>query len=373
MGQTIRTKVAVVGLGAAGAAALWALARAGVDAVGVERGQLAHALGSSHGQTRLLRVAYAEGARYVPLVRRAIGLWRELEAASRETIFHHTGVFYAGAGDSAFIATSLASARAHDVRVEAQAAPPHGLKLPGGVTSFLEVEGGFLESDRALAAFAGAATRMGARVLLDTAVTAVSAQGRQVEVATSGGAIVADTAIVTAGAWTGELLPALAPFLFAERKVLHWFADPNGRYTLNAGFKPFIADVGGGAALYGFPKLDGRGVKVAEHVFGAGGPHDDLADRSIRPGDIARIDELLRAHMPELGAPIESKVCLYPMSRDGDFMLDRLPGAPNLIVGAGLSGHGFKFSPALGEALAALALERAPPVDVSFLSLKRFG
>lgn len=369
MAETIRTKVAVVGLGAAGASALWALARAGCDVVGIEQAQLAHAEGSSHGQTRLLRVAYAEGAKYVPLVRRAIVLWRELEQASGTTIFHNTGVFYAGSTSREFIASSLASARSFDVRLEEGIAPPHRLQMQSGWSSFLETEGGFLESDRALAALADQAVRLGARVMFETPVSAIEPRGRGVVLETRAGTVHADCAIVASGVWASDLVPEAAPHLFAERKVLHWFAGEDRRFSLDGGFKPFLVDIGGECALYGFPTIDDRGLKIAEHSFGdpvAG----DIAERAVTSIDIVRIERLVRGVFGDLGPPLESKVCFYPMSRDGHFIVDRL--GP-IVVGAGLSGHGFKFAPMLGEALANLALGREQAVDIGFLSLKRFG
>ena len=367
--RMLRAKVAVVGLGAAGAAALWALSRAGVDAIGIERVRIAHEGGSSHGQTRLVRVAYAEGERYVPLVRRAIGLWRELEAETGETAFHNTGVFYAGPANSDFVTSSLASARAFNVAVDGGVQPPPHQKIDGGWTRFLEREGGFLESDRALAALVAAAVKRGARTLFDTEVRSIAATSTGVELATSAGDVRADLAVVAAGAWSGALYPPLARLLLAERKVLHWFADPRRDFSLAAGFKPFIVDVGGGSALYGFPTLDERGVKIAEHGF-AEPVAGDMGDRAVRPDDVARIRELVVPAFGDLGAPVESKVCYYPMSRDGHFIIDRVD---RIVVGTGLSGHGFKFAPALGEALANLALERAQAVDVGFLRLGRFG
>ena len=315
-----------------------------------------------------MRVAYAEGARYVPLVRRAIALWRELERSSGESVFHNTGVFYAGPQQSDFISSSLASARAFGVDVDMGAPIPARLKIDGGWPRFLETEGGFLESDRALRALVRDAEGRGARIMLGTDVRQLRSMSTGVEISTSAGDVRTDVAVVAAGAWSGELLPALAPHLLAERKVLHWFADPEGAFSLARGFKPFIADVGGGRAIYGFPTLDRRGVKIAEHSFAepVGG---DVRERAIELRDIAHVRELVESAFGDLGAPVESKVCYYPMSRDGHFILDRVD---NIVIGAGLSGHGFKFAPALGEALADLALGREPAADTRFLRLDRF-
>lgn len=376
--MTRRARIAVVGLGAAGAGAAWALARAGADVVGIDRFAPPHDRGSSHGQTRLLRVAYAEGARYVPLVRRSIALWRELEAEAGRRLFHQTGVFYAGDAESAFLSSSIASARAHDVALELFAGDEPvkcGLHVPRDWTAFVEIEGGFVEAEAAIEALLTQAVQRGARLQTAQHVTAVTARASGVEIATGAGTVEVDAVVVTAGAWTPELVPALAPFLSIERRVLHWFDDPAGAYALTAGFKPFIVEAGDGIEFYGFPAIDGRGVKAGEHDMRVGGASGvtaaDVLNRSVGAEETARAARLVQRFLPGLEGPKASAVCMYPMSRDGDFIVDRLE--PRVVIGAGLSGHGFKFTPALGEALAALALDRAPPVDVGFLSLKRFG
>lgn len=376
--MTIRAQIAVVGLGAAGAPALWQLARAGCDVVGIDRFAPPHDRGSSHGQTRLLRVAYAEGARYVPFVRRAIALWREIEAESGTRLFHQTGVFYAGDARSEFLSSSMASAAVYDVGLQIldkRSEVTCGLRVPADWTAFVELEGGFVEAERAITAFVEVAKRAGARLLTGTKVAAIVPHASGVEIRAGGETIHVEKVVVAAGAWTGELVPELRPHLAIERRVLHWFADPTGACALSAGFKPFIVEAGDGIEFYGFPSIDGRGVKAGEHDLRVGGAsHVDAADaldRAVGVDEVARIAQMVRRFLPGLEGPTSSAVCMYPMSKDGDFILDRL--SERVIVGAGLSGHGFKFAPAMGEALAALALGRAPTLDLNYLSLKRFG
>jgi sarcosine oxidase len=376
--MTIRAQIAVVGLGAAGAPALWQLARAGCDVVGIDQFTPPHDRGSSHGQTRLLRVAYAEGVRYVPFVRRAIALWREIEAESGLNLFHQTGVFYAGDARSEFLSSSMASARAHNVGLQIlhdRAEVTCGLRVPADWTAFVELEGGFVEAEKAIGAFVGAATRAGARLVTGSKVVSIVPDASGVEIRTDGETVRADKVVVAAGAWTSDLLAALRPYLSIERRVLHWFSDPTGACALSAGFKPFIVEAGDGIEFYGFPSIDGLGVKAAEHDMRVGGASRvdaaDALDRHVGADEIARIGQMVRRFLPGLEGPRSSAVCMYPMSKDGNFILDRL--GERVIVAAGLSGHGFKFAPALGEALAALALDRAPAIDLSFLSLKRFG
>lgn len=376
--MAVETQVAVVGLGAAGAAALWALARAGCDVVGVDQFDVAHDRGSSHGQTRMLRVAYAEGPEYVPLVRRAIGLWRELEAQTGQALFRETGIFYAGEPESAFLKATAASARAQNVTLDIvpAGAQRNRMALPAHWTAFVEREGGFVEAEKALLAFVGEARRSGARVVTGKVVR-FDQRADGVEVKTDRETIHARRVVVAAGAWASELLPSLAPHLRIERRVLHWFEDRGGRHRFDAGFIPFIVDADDGLEFYGFPSIDGLGVKAAEHdmrnALLAPVASADKLDLRVSEAEVARASALVRRYLPELGPATASKVCMYPMSTDGHFIVDRLPDAPNVIVAAGLCGHGFKFAPALGEALAALALDRRPPVDIGYLSLKRFA
>jgi sarcosine oxidase len=373
----LETEIAVVGLGAAGSAALWQLARTGCDVVGIDRFTPPHDRGSSHGQTRLLRVAYAEGAKYVPLVRRAIALWREIEAECGEPLFHETGVFYAGDAASDFLTLSIASARAHDVRLQMLAGSEGvkcGVHVPPTWLAFVEEEGGFVEAEKAIAAFLEASVGRGARVLNGRKVLGISSKGAGVEIHTEREVIVAGKVVVAAGAWTPELLPELAPYLSIERRVLHWFADATGRHAAGAGFRPFIVEAGDGIEFYGFPAIGGQGVKAGEHDMrigsGAAVAGADGLDRAVSAEEKARAAALVKRFLPGLEGPQSSAVCMYPMSRDGDFILDRID--ERTVVAAGLSGHGFKFAPALGEALAAMVLDRAPPLDVSFLTQKRF-
>jgi glycine/D-amino acid oxidase-like deaminating enzyme len=249
------------------------------------------------------------------------------------------------------------------------------LRVPADWTAFVDLEGGVVEAEKAIGAFVGAAERAGAPLYTGTKVAAIVPDASGVEIRTDRGTIRAEKVIVAVGAWTGELLAALKPCLSIERRVLHWFSDPAGACALSAGFKPFIVEAGDGVEFYGFPSIDGLGVKAGEHDMRVGSASRVAAagalDRHVGADEIARVGRMVRRFLPGLEGPRSSVVCMYPMSRDGNFILDRLD--ERVIVAAGLSGHGFKFAPALGEALAALALDRAPPVDVSFLSLKRFS
>jgi monomeric sarcosine oxidase len=352
--------VAVVGLGAAGAVTLRALAREGASVIGLDRWAPPHDRGSSHGETRMLRAAYGEGVGYTPLALRAIDLWRAAERDTGARLFDQTGLVYAGPQDSPFLAATRASGEAHGVALtpltmaERSAA---GFEVPDDWQCFLEPRAGFLHAEPAIEAFLGDAHAQGAQVRTDARCLAIEAgaEGVAITVEDDAAPIRARRCVVAAGGWTPELLPQLAPMLSVERRTIHWFANPTGRYRVEAGFRPFYIEDADGLGVYGLPDWNGGGVKIGEHTIGAAFDHPDAVDRSVHPADEARVAGLAARYFPQLGPIARSETCLYPMSRE-DFILDRLPGEPRIVVAAGLSGHGFKFAPVLGESAAALAL-----------------
>lgn len=370
--MSVMYEVAVIGLGAAGSAALNALAVAGARAAGVDRFAPPHDQGSSHGETRLLRTAYAEGTLYVPMARRAIELWRALEARTGNVIFRQTGVVYAAPQSSPFLSRSLASARAHDVRVDDLGRGEARLEIPDDWQCCVEREGGYVLAERAITAFLADAQAHGAELRLNEVCRAIEPDGDGVRIVTNSGEVRAQTCIVAGGAWATELMPAVAAHLHVERKTLHWFADPEHRYTPGA-FRPFLIDDPDGHQVYGFPDC-GTGLKFAEHTAPSAA-HARVADvaREITIADTESIDAFAHRYCPALGALTRSVTCLYPMSKDGHFIIDRLPDNDRIVFAAGLSGHGFKFAPVIGEALADFALGRAPRIDLKPFALSRFG
>lgn len=362
--------VAVVGLGAAGAAALSALARAGAKVVGIDRYAPPHAFGSSHGETRLLRTAYSEGAAYVPMVLRAITLWRELEARTRTSLFQQQGVFYCGPPGERFLDSARQAAAQWNLPL-AKAAPLTQLAIPRAWQCFEERDGGFILAEPAIAAFLADARGHGARILSDCRCERIDAGGTRVTLDTAMGSITADRVVVTTGAWIDELVPQMRALTYTERRVLHWFADTDRRHTSGAGFKPFAVTTGDDRMIYGFPANAAGEVKVGEHFSAERIAGPDTVERAISARDVEHIVPTVAQFLPGLGRRTRSAVCFYPMSWDEHFIIDRAPNDARIVIGAGLSGHGFKFAPVIGEALAHLALERKQEIDVEFFSLAR--
>lgn len=359
--------VAVIGLGAAGAAALETLARRGVRAVGLDRFSPPHDRGASHGESRILRVAYGEGSGYTPLLQRAVGLWGELEARTGLRLFEQSGLIYAGPPGNAFLAETRASAARFGVELR-DIAPAAPLTLPAGWQCLIEPGAGFLHPERAIQALLASARTQGAEVRTSIRILSLDVDATGVRLETSAGPIRACRCLVAAGAWAPELLPQLAPLLHAERRAVHWFADPTGAFRLDRGFRPFYVEDEAGRALYGFPDFDGSGPKIAEHLEGGPLNSPDVVDRNVSPEEQAHVAALAGRFFSGLGPVVRSQTCLYPMSKDTHFVIDRLPGEPAVSIVAGLSGHGFKFAPVLGELAADLVLGEGEPEPLFRLS-----
>jgi glycine/D-amino acid oxidase-like deaminating enzyme len=308
------------------------------------------------------------------MVRRAIALWRELEARTGAHVFRQSGVLYAGPKTSPFLLSSLASAREHDVaidelsREERRRLAPQ-LRISDDWLCFAEREGGYLFVEDAIYLFLDDAARHGAEMRQRVVCTGIDPGASSVVVRTSDGDIRAGACIVAAGAWAAELMPELAPSVFVERKTLHWFADAGALYTPEK-FRPFMIEEEDGREFYGFPDV-GSGVKLAEHTQRSPTHmHPDDVERVIRPGDTIPVSDFATRFCPGVGAYLRSVTCLYPMSEDGHFIIDRMPGNARVVIAAGLSGHGFKFAPAIGEALANMALGREQKLNWDAFALR---
>jgi len=369
--------VAVIGLGAAGSAALYHLARRGKRAVGIERFSINHDRGSSHGQTRVIRLGYYEHPSYVPLLRSAYTLWRDLELATGETFLHITGIAEMGRPDSELVAGTLASSREHNLTHEILDAKElmrrHPVfRLPDDFIAVMQPEGGFVEAEHAVRAHVTLAKDMGADVRENERVLAIEPNRGGVCIVTAREKIEAGHVIVAAGAWTKTLLPDLAANLRATRQVLMWVdpADPVPFRETRFPVWMLESELG---IHYGFPFSDAEGLKVSKHFHEQEVVDPETYDRTTSARDEALIRAALTQFIPAADAPARAaKTCLYTMSDDAHFVLGRVPGHPQIIVASPCSGHGFKFSPVMGEVLADLATKGETRHDIGWLGLGRF-
>ena len=354
--------VIVIGGGTMGTAAAWALGRRGVEALVLERFRHVHHLGSHGGKTRVIRHAYAEGSDYVPLVLRADDLWCALEEESGRSILRRTGMLEVGVpGFTESARAAQAAAVEHGLAHEWLSGTEIRRRWPAWTLGedwegLYEERSGFLVVEPALGAMAEVSRRLDVVIREEEPVRGWRVDGSGVSVETNVGTYHADRLIVAAGPWAAEVLAGLGLPLVVLRKVLFWLAVQD-----RALFEPEVFPVFGissaDSAFYGLPVFEHEGVKVAEHLGGE--PTDpDRVERTVRPDEVQAVVPMAqRAFRGVVARAIDHAVCLYTMTPDEDFIVDRHPEWPHVVVAAGFSGHGFKFAPAIGEHLAALALD----------------
>ena len=370
--------VAVIGLGATGSAALHQLAKRGLRVVGFEQFAPGHDRGSSHGETRIIRLGYFEHPSYVPLVRAAIPLWRALERESGHALLHVTGILEMGAPDGTLVAGTLRAAQAHGLAHEVLDAASvsrrfPAFRLPPHFVGVFQPEGGILAAELAIQAQLALAAAAGAEVRTNETVRAIEPTAAGVRVITERDAIDAGQVVVAAGPWVKQLLPDLSVPLRVTRQVVGWFEPAEAALLARERCPVYLIENDAGV-FYGFPAGPKPGVKFAKHHHG-----DETVDpagpaRPVDDADVALLRAALAAHVPAAnGRLVEAQTCRYTMTPDGDFILDRLPGAPAILVASPCSGHGFKFAPVIGDILADLATRGATRHDTSRFRLARFG
>ncbi|MDH3716906.1 MAG: N-methyl-L-tryptophan oxidase, partial [Planctomycetota bacterium] len=347
----------VVGLGGVGSAALYHLARRGARVLGIDRYAPPHDRGSSHGHTRIIRQAYFEHPDYVPLTQTAYQLWHELEQLCDRQLYYQVGLLEVGPPEGIVVPGVLQSAARHGLAVQqltaAEVAQQYpGFTVPPDAVAVYERDAGYLLVEDCIEAHLQQAAKLGARIHRDTVVRQWHADGPQISVQCSGETYTADRLVIAAGAWASELLADLGIRLRVLRKHLHWYACSDPRYHADRGCPLFFYETAAGY-FYGFPQHDTRGVKVAEHSGGETVTDPVRVSRDVDAMDRRRVEEFLQAHLTGVSTqPTDHTVCLYTMSPDEHFIVDRHTRHAHVVFAAGLSGHGFKFTSVLGQALA---------------------
>jgi sarcosine oxidase len=366
----------VVGLGAMGSAALAALAARGRRVIGLDRFTPPHAFGSSHGKSRIIREAYFEDPRYVPLVQRAYERWADLERESGQTLLLRTGGLMIGPPGGALVSGALRSAQVHALphrclsAAEARAAYP-ALRVPDDAVAVREPRAGVLFPEACITAQLERARRHGAVIRSDEPAIAWAAEGDGVEVRTERGSIRASHLVLCAGAWLARHVPELELPLAVTRQALFWFEPAaHAERFAPARFPIFIWEDEPGRFIYGFPDL-GDGIKIARHQEGEATDADHVR-REVGADEIATMRLALSRCIPDAAGPVrETAVCLYTNTPDQHFIVDVHPEHPQVVIASPCSGHGFKFASALGEVLADLAMGRAPEFDLGPFRLER--
>lgn len=363
----------VVGLGAHGSAAAYHLAKRGRSVLGFDRFARGHTLASFGGLSRIIRLSYYEHASYVPLLKRAWGLWRELERDSGETLLAQTGGLYMGRPDGELVTGSLASARTHGL--EHQVLDNAELRRRFPVFNIdpdwigvLDSQAGWLAPERCVETHLRQAERHGATLRFAEPIERWEPDGEGVRVTSSQGSYRARRLVIAAGSWLPRLLPQLAPHLWVERNVLFWF-EPRGELDAFARLPVYIVE-DNDRFYYGFPYDRENGIKMAGLHFGDR-VDPDTVDREASAADEERVRAWLRRRMPLAnGERRRAQVCMYTNSPDRHFIIDR---EGPVTYASACSGHGFKFASAVGEILADLATAGRSSLDIGFLSGDRLA
>jgi monomeric sarcosine oxidase len=368
--------VIVLGAGGIGSCTLWQLAKRGLSVLGIDRYEPPHEMGSSHGQTRIIRQAYFEHPDYVPLVQHATQGWRELERETAGQLLFPIGLVEVGPADGVLVPGILRAAHQHALEVEpltprqVERRWPQ-LRVPQELRAVYEPAAGYLRVEQCVAAALQEARRQGAELRTMTEATGWHSRGNRIVVETTSGEFTCQRLVVTAGPWAAALLGELNLGLHVRRQAQFWFRAPAEAAADRLPLFFYELPTG---MFYGFPALDDRGVKVCDHAAGASVENPLHVDRDLDQGELAKVSRFLQAHLPAIPAELsDHRVCLYTMSPDEHFVVDRHPVDPRIVFAAGMSGHGFKFAPVLGEALADLAWDGATRLPIGFLSATRFA
>ncbi len=353
----------VIGIGGVGSAAIWEAAKRGWKVLGIDRFGTAHDRGSSHGQSRIIRRAYFEHPHYVPLVNRAYELWDELTKRHRTSpevkpLLLNTGLLQVGHPDSSLIRGVQTSAATHDLRIEVftpneieERLPI--LNIPHDQIGIFEAGAGVLRVERCVAAMIGQATKLGAEIVTNTAVQDWFVEDNgTVVVKSDAGDFRANRLVIAAGPWSSQLLSELHLPLKVLRKQQQWFQLDRVEQKLINRFPAFLFEQTNGDVFYGIPELDYLGMKVCEHSGGEVVKDPANFNRELNAQELSRVEAFMKQHF-RFGhhRMVHFSQCMYTMSQDEHFIIDCYPPWSQVAFAAGLSGHGFKFTPALGEHL----------------------
>jgi sarcosine oxidase len=345
----------VVGVGGMGSATAYYLARRGKRVLGLEQFGIPHAMGSSHGHTRIIRLAYYEDPSYVLLLRRAYELWREIQGKAGEKLLHVTGSVDAGPGESWVFKGSWESCKLHDLPHEvltgAELARRYpGYRLPPEHLALLQPEGGFLAPERCIVSYVMAAQSLGAEIHGHEQVLEWTPLEGGVRVRTDRGTYEADKLVMTAGAWNGDLIDVLEGLAVPERQVL-------------------LVDEG---RFYGFPVFGVPGFKFGKYFHLNETGRADEIDRQPHDHDERLLRSFAERYFPDgCGPTMDLQTCMFTNTPDHHFVIDVHPDYPQVSIASPCSGHGFKFASVVGEVMADLAEKGFTRHDISLFRLDR--
>lgn len=365
----------VIGCGAMGSSTSYNLAKRGLKVLTLDQFRPGHDRGSSHGKTRIIRLAYYEDSRYVPLLKRAFTSWGEVQRRHGKELLRMTGCLTVGEEEGEHVAGVVASAKLHNLphrmltAQETEAEFPV-FKIEESHSAVFEENGGILFPEECIGAFVGLATEAGCEFSSSEVVTGWMRDGEAIRVETPKGVYSADKLVLCTGPWMSRLTGGLLP-LKVERQVPFWFSSRGDRRFSSGQMPVFLMEDETGL-FYGIPEV-GHGVKVARHHQGEL-VEPDSVKREVVPEDAAPVEAFVSKRLPGLGLPHESAMtCLYTNTPDLNFAVGLHPDDDRVVIVSACSGHGFKFASVMGEVAADLATKGTTSFDISFLSPARFG
>lgn len=370
--------VIIVGVGAMGVQAAFHLARRGKRVLALDRFEIGHNHGSSHGEHRIIRLAYFEHPLYVPLLQRAFALWHELETLAGEQLFFRTGALDIGQESDRLVQGALRSCSDHGLIHEVLSASElmhryPAYKVPNDYAAVLQPDGGFLACERTIAVTAKLARALGVEVRTNQSIDRISMNNEGgVRVHAQGHTFEVDTVILAAGAWMQQLLPEFSDLMVPERQVLGWFKPKNAQDFAPQSFpvSNILSDLG---HHYQLPMWKIPGVKIGLYHHRAEQGAAEELPREITETDIEVLRAGLKRFMPDAnGELVHATTCLFTNTPDGHFLLGEVPKLPGVIAASACSGHGFKFSPLIGELLADIAMDKRPAFDLAPFGFARF-
>jgi sarcosine oxidase len=369
--------VIVIGLGGHGSSIAYHAAKRGLRVLGLEQFDIGHTRGSSHGVHRLLRLGYAEGRAYVPMLLRAVELWRDLEHLTGERLFIRSGVLSASPGGRGSVDDARTCSEAFGIRHEMLEAREINSRFPAfnmapGMAGLLQHDAGFVMSDATIAAHLLLAASHGADLRARTPVLGLEQKSGHVTVETAAGTFEAGQVVIAAGAWMGKLVPELGPVHTVFRRALGFF-QPQRPADFAADICPGYTFGNDDLSIYGFPIFGFPGVKIGRdgHLNEEGDP-DELS-RDVGPRDEACLREGVRAFLRDCDGPLmRLQACILNDTPDKNFVIDRLPDMPSVHIASMCSGHGFKFSAVTGEIMADRLQNKPDRFDLSTFRLARF-
>lgn len=370
--------VIIIGAGSMGMAAGYYLSKSGKKTLLLDSFHPPHNKGSHHGETRIIRYAYAEGEEYVPFILKAQELWNRLERDTGKPLFIPTGVLSVGNKESNFIQNTISSSTTYSLPLEVMNPVEvqnrwSGITMPNDFIGCFEPTSGVLKCEESIKAFQMLAEMNGATILSNSRVKEIHIQEEKVTIKTSDKTFYSDSLVVAAGAWSGHLLSMLdldLP-LTPVRKTFAWFDANEKLYNCND-FPAFAFETSQGL-YYGFPSVDGAGLKVGRHDGGERiNPDEAMKQFGEIEEDKGDLIQFLNHYLPEIGQLKYGKTCMYTLTPDDKFVIDLHPKYSNVAIAAGFSGHGFKFSSAVGQALSNLIVSGKNEIDISQFSIDRF-